>query len=141
MVVYATLQQADDYDPGVSLPADADRWLVIASQLVAEAARFAVYTVDATGAPVDAGPAAAMRDAVCAQVSSWARAGVDPLTPTQNTARVVSSQSLSAVGSVSYDTTAEQAAAATTQRAGYSLGNEAYRILNAAGLLSRRVFV
>ena len=140
MVRYATLDDVAEFDPGASLTVDADRHVALASQMVAEVTRFAVYTVGDDGLPSDAAVAEAMRDAVSAQVTRWARNGIDPLATTQATDRVVSGQTLSPVGSVSYDTTVEREAAAAVQASAGRLSNEAYRILNGAGLLNRRVF-
>lgn len=59
-------------------PANVGRLLVIASGLVRKATRAAWYEVDSGNLPTDATVAAGFRDAVCAQVTTWVGAGIDP---------------------------------------------------------------
>lgn len=59
-------------------PTNVARLLAYASQLVRKATRSAVYDTDETGAPTDTAVIAGFKDAVCAQVSTWVGAGINP---------------------------------------------------------------
>jgi hypothetical protein len=131
VLVYAT--SSDLTNASVTLPADADvdDWLTAASGLVSEATLTDVYTVDGTGLPTDTTKAAAMRDAVIAQVKHWVKLGVDPIAGPAGTGGVVTSTALLS-GNVQYATYAKQAedrAAATV-----ALSASAVAQLRAAGL-------
>lgn len=97
-----------------SPPANVTRLIAKASQMVRVATKTALYDVDATGKPSDAEVLAGFRDAVCAQVSTWAASGIDPTTAASSTG-VVSTKALGP-RSVSY-AGADQAAAARAQAA------------------------
>jgi len=76
-LVYAT---ADDLTTflGEAAPANADRLLKGASNLVRTATRAALYDVTSAGLPSDPDVAEAFRDAACAQAAEWIDKGVDP---------------------------------------------------------------
>lgn len=67
---YATSAQLTAY-LGAPAPADADRLLDRASEVIDEALRTAVYAVNTAGAPTDADVIACLADATCAQVEFW----------------------------------------------------------------------
>lgn len=70
--VYATAVELGAYlDDEAAVPADADRQLLRASEVVDEALLTATYTVDTDGLPTDSAVIAALRDATCAQVEFW----------------------------------------------------------------------
>jgi hypothetical protein len=96
MLVYADTADLTSAPWSVSdLPANADRLLVRASQMVRGTTRTAIYAVDDTGMPTDPDVAAAFRDATCAQVSAWIAAGIDdPTAVLAGSAGVVASKSL-----------------------------------------------
>lgn len=129
MLVYATIADLAAapwmVDP---VPANADRLLARASQLVRGATRTALYDVDADGMPTDADVLAGFRDATCAQVSAWVAAGiVDPNAVLAGSAGVVASKSLGP-RSISY-AGADQVAAERTRIAG-TLTDEALGFLD-----------
>ena len=132
----ATSGDVSDFDPSLTLPANVDRWISVASGLVADAVAWSVYVPDpVTGLPSSAPHVAAMRDAVCAQVASWISSGADPTgAGDQASAAIVSSKSLSPVGSVSYDTQAAREAASVRAASTRYLCAEAWGILRRAGL-------
>ena len=70
MTAYATPAEFTTFAAGV-LPADIDRLLLRASELVDDYTRTAMYDVDTDGFPTDADDIAAFRDATCAQVEFW----------------------------------------------------------------------
>jgi hypothetical protein len=69
-VAHATDEQLAAY-LGTAAPADADRLLDRASELIDSALVTASYAVDSTGAATDAQVLAALADATCAQVEFW----------------------------------------------------------------------
>lgn len=77
VLTYATTDDLEaepwSLDP---LPADASRLLALASGMVRDATVAAVYATNTDGTPSDDVVAAGFRDAVCAQVSTWAAAGL-----------------------------------------------------------------
>ena len=75
--VYATTVQLADWLEAAP-PDGARRKLASASRLVDRALLTAVYDVDENDLPTDARIAAALRDAVCAQVEYWADGGITP---------------------------------------------------------------
>ena len=71
---YATTAQLAEW-LGTDAPADAERLLCRASELL-DATVYGAYAVDsATGLPADPDAVAALRDAACAQVEFWAEVG------------------------------------------------------------------
>lgn len=141
---YATPADMADFDASLTLPTNVDRLLIHASRFVQHATRFALYYVDAAGLPTQAPAIAAMKEATCAQVAYWVKAGIDPLgaelQAKTGAAGPVSSKTLSATGSITYDTSASAAAAAERSAAGTSLCVEAWLVLELAGLLVPVVF-
>lgn len=76
---YATASDLGTYSPNLVHPDDVAAYLRAASRLVARATRRAIYPADAlTGLPTGALVLAAMRDAVCEQVTAWTLGNVDP---------------------------------------------------------------
>jgi hypothetical protein len=73
-VRYATVEQLTAY-LGVAAPADADRLLDRASEIVTGLIRTAVYVTDDTGAATDAAVSDALARATCAQVEWWIETG------------------------------------------------------------------
>ena len=72
MTTYATSAQLLAFTGAATAPADADRLLLRASEVIDQALRTAIYDVDATtGIPTDAATAAVFADATCAQVEFW----------------------------------------------------------------------
>lgn len=132
----ATSQDVSDFDGSLTLPVNVDRWLTIASGLVADAVSLSVYVPDVNGLPASVPHQQAMRDAVSAQVAFWITAGADPTGAGDQAAAasVVSSKSLSPVGSVSYDTQAQREALAARAASTRYLCAEAWGILRRAGL-------
>lgn len=125
MLVYAT---TDDLavspwsmtDP----PANVTRLLAAASGLVRRATLAACYDVDSEGAPSDTAVAAGFRDAVCAQVTTWAAAGIDPTQSGGAQSGVVASKSLGprSVQYATYERDAAQRQYITTHLTGEALG-------------------
>ena len=70
MTPYATTADLAAFT-GQAAPADADRQLLRASELIAETTRLAVYAVDTDGLATDSTVLEALRDATCAQVEYW----------------------------------------------------------------------
>jgi len=131
----ATSQDVSDFDASLTLPVNVDRWLTIASGLVADAVALSVYVPDVNGLPSSVPHQQAMRDAVSAQVAFWITTGVDPTgAGDAQAAQVVTAKSLSPVGSVSYDAQAAREAAAARQASTRYLCAEAWGILRRAGL-------
>ena len=75
-------------------PANVGRLLAYASQLVRTATRSAIYGTGTDGAPTDATVVGAFKDAVCAQVSTWIGAGINPAQAGGGQSSVVASKSL-----------------------------------------------
>lgn len=69
-MTYATAADVGTWLGGTT-PADADRLLSRASDLLDETLLTAVYDTDTAGLPTDSTVAAALRDAACAQVEFW----------------------------------------------------------------------
>lgn len=70
MDAYATSAQLATF-LGTAAPADADRLLDRATELITDETRTAVYTVDTNGVATDANVLAGFADATCAQVEYW----------------------------------------------------------------------
>lgn len=117
---------------GREAPDNADVLLRSASLLVRQATRSAVYAVDASGLPTDAGIAGAFTDATCAHAAALAGAGVDPLAA--GTEAGVSSTS---IGSASVTTLGYLGAEAAKLKLATTLCAEAQAILDSAGLLGQ----
>jgi hypothetical protein len=81
-LTYATTADLSDFTdtPEEDLPAKHERWLTLASALVRDATRTAVYDTEPSGAPSDSDVADAFTNATCAQVAAWMDLGVDPTT-------------------------------------------------------------
>jgi hypothetical protein len=75
MRVYATV---DETWPTVEPPANADSLLLLASALVEDATKTAVYPTDAEGYPSNTGTAQVFADATKAQALFWQEQGLDP---------------------------------------------------------------
>ena len=75
-MAWATVDELAAWMPA-ELPADAERMLTRASELITYVTRFAVYDVDTDDEPTDTTVLAALRDATCAQVEYWAEVGED----------------------------------------------------------------
>ena len=94
VLVYATTADLAAQPWALSpMPANASRLIARASQLVREATKAAVYDVDPAGKPAEADILAGFRDAVCAQVVTWAEAGIDPAQAGAGQSGVVASKS------------------------------------------------
>lgn len=72
---YATAAQLTAYLGAAAAPADADRMLDRASELIDSVLITAVYDVDTAGSPTDVTAIAALADATCAQVEFWLASG------------------------------------------------------------------
>lgn len=136
MAWVVTSSEVRDFDPSLALPSNVTRWIRIAQGLVADAVSWSVYVPDPlTGLPSTVPHLAAMRDAVAAQVAYWISTGADPTGAGDVTAaQVVTSKSLTPVGSVSYDAQAAREAASARQASTRGLCAEAWGILRRAGL-------
>ncbi len=131
----ATSADVSDFDGSLTLPGNVDRWISIASGLVADAVSLSAYVPDVDGLPSSVPHRAAMRDAVSAQVAWWITTGADPTgAGDQAASTIVSSKSLTPVGSVSYDTQAAREAVAARAASTRYLCGEAWGILRRAGL-------
>lgn len=112
---YATPADLQAFLPSGWPVSDVDRQLLRASELIDAKVR-GVFSIDDTGAPVDATIAQVLRDATCAQVEAWVEVGeendIDGRAGTQVTA-----------GGASYQRAPE-------------LAPRAARILATAGLLT-----
>ncbi|MBD5787112.1 hypothetical protein IF650_13070 [Cellulosimicrobium terreum] len=139
MLVYATTTdlQADPW--GLSpVPSNAGGLIRAASLLVSDATLSAVYDTDETGLPTDARVAEAFRDAVCSQVVTWVRLGIDPDAAGADAAttsgRVTVSKSF---GPASVTYVGVESAVAERARLATELTSGAAGILRAAGLDTR----
>ncbi|GAB3166911.1 hypothetical protein GCM10027059_26580 [Myceligenerans halotolerans] len=95
VLVYATTSDLAASPWGLTdPPANVARLLAHASGLVRTATLTAVYDVDAERLPTDTTVAEGFRDAVCAQVSTWVEAGIDPAQAGGGNPGVVASKSL-----------------------------------------------
>lgn len=114
-------------------PANVARLLAYASQLVRGATRSALYDTDTDGKPTDTKVIAAFKDAVCAQVSTWVGAGINPEQAGGGQSGVVASKSLGPrnVQYAVYERDAEQ-----RQRITLNLTGEAAGYLADLGLCS-----
>ncbi len=125
-VSYATVDDLSDWLPSdVTVPEDATSLLRSATIAVAWACVRDIYTDVPAAAEV-----APLRDATCAQATSWITLGVTPDNRGVASAPVKSTKVLT--GSVDYDTTAQSA---TLISAADELAPEARTILLSAGLL------
>ena len=78
MLVYATAADLAADPWGITTPpANVQRLLARASQMVRGATKTALYATDDAGMPTDPDVLAGFRDATCAQVSAWITAGID----------------------------------------------------------------
>lgn len=122
--IYATAAEYATYS-GQTAPADVDRQLRRASEVVDDVLLAAVYDVDAAGMPTASDVVGALSDAACAQVEYWAAVGEDV-----DTAGPVQAVSIGSV-SLTYGAGAD--------RAGPSrVAPRAVRHLARAGLLADR---
>lgn len=126
------------FDPYLVLPVAIGRWLDVAEDLVIDATIGTVYDVDAvTGFPKDT-QLAAVKRAVCAQISAWIKGGVDPLGGAgESSGEGITAATLQGIGSVTYGsvTVDERLQVAADQ-----LSSEPWRILRRAGLIRPVVF-
>lgn len=112
---------------------DAERLLSYASRWVRMATRTAIYTADAvTGLPTDGALANALRDATCAQVASWSALSIDPAKGAADGGKTVQGKSL---GSASVQYAVDASAASARAASATRLGQDAYLILEDAGLV------
>lgn len=128
MLVYANRDALEAWT-GEPAPDNWEQLIRRASVMVGVATRAARYEVTPAGLPSDDDQAEAMRDAVCAQVTAWIVAGVDP-TGEALTAKVTASTIDGA--SVTLDAATE---AADRQRIAGTLCSDAWDILQLAGLI------
>lgn len=129
-VQYATASDLADYSPDLEQPDRVTDYLRAASLLVADVTGRAVYAINGVGLPTDVALSGAMRDAVCQQVTDWARAGVDPTLGSESDG--VSSRTTTA----GPRTVTEQYSGTNTATiTADELGARAWRILKVAGLL------
>ncbi len=131
MLLYAT---EDDLGNWIGEEPEADPKPLIrkASILVGNACRNDLYDVDNAGKPSDPDLVEAMRDAVCAQVEQWVKAGYDVIAGPGGQA---SRKTTVAVDGASYSTDAYLTATARDQ-AMTTLNADALVILRNAGLAS-----
>ena len=110
-----------------------------AAMLVRRATQTALYDADpATGLPTDSALKDALRDAVCAQVTTWTRLSIDPAAGPADPGRTIASKSL-AGGSIQYSNYASTVEARA--RATRMLDPNAYAILSDAGLVGEQPLV
>ncbi|MEJ6549839.1 hypothetical protein PQI66_09815 [Corynebacterium sp. USCH3] len=128
MLIYANRDAVEKWT-GQNAPDNWERLVKRASTMVGVATRMARYEVTPAGLPADDDQAEAMRDAVCAQVSAWDKAGIDPAAP--ETEARVSKTSMDGA-SFEYDRAAE---ASERTRVATTLCEESYDILRLAGLI------
>lgn len=115
-------------------PDDADALIRDASSLVREATRLDRYNTLPNGLPEDDDYREAMRDAACAQVAMWVKAGIDPGAGSVGRTVGVESQSADG-GTVKYT---GHASAAEVDAAVNTLCAAGWRILRNAGMCSTR---
>lgn len=128
MLIYANRDAVEAWS-GEEAPDNVDILIRRASALVGVATRMARYEVTPAGLPADDDQAEAMRDAVCAQVTVWDKAGIDP-TAVETEARV--SKTSMDGASFEYDRATELS---ERTRVASTLCEESYDILRLAGLI------
>lgn len=128
MLIYANRDAVEKWT-GQDAPDNWERLVKRASTMVGVATRMARYEVTPAGLPSDDDQAEAMRDAVCAQVSVWDKAGVDPTAPA--TEARVSKTSMDGA-SFEYDRATETS---ERTRVANTLCEESYDILRLNGLI------
>jgi len=112
---------------------DATRLLSYAARLVRQATRTAIYDADdETGLPTDAGLTAALRDATCAQVASWSALAIDPAKGAADAGKTIAQKSL---GSASVQYSTYMSTVTSRAQIATRLGQDAYMILEDAGLV------
>ncbi|BAD58770.1 hypothetical protein [Nocardia farcinica] len=138
MRVYAQPDDLADWLHPDDLPDDAEgaRLIRYASPLVAKATVCDRYEVDPAGLPTEPEVIEAMRDATCAHVAEWVKAGIDPAGGVVGREIGIASQSADG-GSVVY---ADSVDAADIARSLTRLSDAAVQILRAAGLASTRPY-
>ncbi|WP_313816351.1 hypothetical protein [Citricoccus sp.] len=136
---YATEADLTEWT-GAEAPANAVVLLRSASTLVEQATRNAVYGTFTDGMPSQSRVIDAFRDATCAQASFWAANGLDPAAGSlsEQSTRVASSKSIKGA-SVSYDAGDTAATKAARVAALSTLCEEAFGILDHAGLITAAV--
>jgi hypothetical protein len=130
VLVYATTADlvADPWNVS-PMPANVDRLLVRASQMVRGATKTALYDTDDAGMPTGPDVLAGFRDATCAQVSAWVTAGiVDPSTASATSSSGVVASKTLGPRSISY--AGADAVAAERARIAGQLTDEALAILD-----------
>lgn len=134
MLIYATPGQYVEYAHKAG-PANIEVLLREASILVADATAGDIYDTTDVGLPKESRHRDALRDATCAQVESWAAAGVDPLKGAGGQEPRLTVSAIDGA-SESFDTylTAPDRANALKY-----IAPAAYRILRLAGLASAAV--
>lgn len=128
MLIYANRDAVEAWS-GEEAPDNVDILIRRASAMVGVATRMARYKVTPAGLPADDDQAEAMRDAVCAQVSVWDAADIDP-TAVETEAQV--SKTSMDGASFEYDRAAELS---ERTRVASTLCEESYDILRLAGLI------
>lgn len=128
MLIYANADAVEAWS-GEPAPDNVEALIRRASSMVGVATRIARYAVTPAGLPADDDQAEAMSNAVCAQVTVWDTAGIDPTAPA--TEARVSKTSMDGA-SFEYDRAAELSDRA---RVADTLCEESYDILRLAGLI------
>lgn len=133
MLTFATEEDLARWSDG-NIPDNPRPLIRHASVMVQHAIRFARFSVTPAGLPSDPDIAEAVRDAVCAQVEAWA---VSKINPTQiATTGVVTG---SKIGDASFTFDAASSAN-TASNARTELCNEAWLILENAGLIGGKIW-
>lgn len=110
-----------------------------ASSLVTNAIRGAIYEIlPASGIPSDPLKAEAVGEATCAQASAWQSNGIDPYMGRAGAKQQIASKGLGSA-SIQYASYAADAQARSDLASGDVLISEAWRVLDAAGMLSTNV--
>ncbi|MGV0870022.1 hypothetical protein [Corynebacterium kalidii] len=131
MLIYANRDAVEAWSREEA-PDNVDVLIRRASAMVGVATRMARYEVTPAGLPADDDQADAMRDAVCAQVTVWDKAGIDP-TAVETEGRV--SKTSMDGASFEYDRAAELS---ERTRVASTLCEESYDLLRLAGLIGGR---
>lgn len=137
MLIYATIDDLQEWLPDGEPPDNAATLIRYASLLIADATSSAFYPVDVTGMPTDAPTLQALTDATCAQAVFWSAAKIDPSASSAGIAGPASSKKVG-TAALTYNTTPAQTQA--RMDAAETLCAAAQRVLQLAGLLGTTVW-
>lgn len=123
MLVYAEPNDLLTGNWVLEVPDNATALMRQASIMVRNATRVALYDTLPSGLPEDDDIREAMRDAVCAQVTAWTEAGINPVAGAAGRTAQIASQSADG-GSVTYGNlvSAEEYARASTRLCSLAIG-------------------